>query len=222
MTLGQSEFTLLASVLAAYLIFTPEPLVPLWNLIAWAMLTWIAWYGYVHWETSFWTPAIIKYFTGYSASSFSGMIRDRALCWRTQVAAAIRREDARIRDRASTLVTDILGRLRYLGIASDSGVGSGFQRYYAILVTTPPVHAYEPVSDQSYNMPDDTSQFSGDSIYIGSIPAKLSYLRFRRHFALVSCLQMFGDRLRRLKEKFHGQLFSGYCDNTSEDPRAAT
>lgn len=52
MALGQVEFTLLASVLVAYIIFTPEPLVLLRNLSAWAILTWLAWYGYQHWETS--------------------------------------------------------------------------------------------------------------------------------------------------------------------------
>ncbi|KAH7156491.1 hypothetical protein EDB81DRAFT_392764 [Dactylonectria macrodidyma] len=228
MALGQFEFTLLVSVLVAYIIFTPEPLVLLRNLVAWALLTWLAWYGHQNWETSPWTRRLVSGF--YYDRGLSTLI---SLCWdeaigaligcRTKATETIRFESAGV----GFGFGNIFGWLRHGGMTSDptaESVGAlpRHKRYYAILVTTPPVHVYGPVSDHLHTAPDRPETIPWNSTSTSSIPPILASLAFRRHFAL--CLVPTGlweSKTKTLAEKFDDQLFWDYSGDMSSSSRAA-
>jgi hypothetical protein len=114
MLMGQIEFALVVSVLSAYLIFTPERLVLLRNLLLWAIMTWTAWHGYDSWQRSPWTRKVITAFVmGRGLPDIAGLVWDKAFgaCvdWGTKRATAIRRECTRISAGAYNWLRDLLG-----------------------------------------------------------------------------------------------------------------
>ncbi|KAE8445965.1 hypothetical protein EG329_012744 [Mollisiaceae sp. DMI_Dod_QoI] len=99
--MGQVEFVLVVSVVVAYLIFTPERLVLLRNLMFWAIGTWAAWYGYELWEKSTLARKIITSFsTGRNLSEILSLVWNEIFRvyfdWGTDRAANIRQECIRI------------------------------------------------------------------------------------------------------------------------------
>ncbi|KAF7548147.1 hypothetical protein G7Z17_g7243 [Cylindrodendrum hubeiense] len=144
MALGQFEFTLLASVLVAYIIFTPEPLVLLRNLAAWATLTWMAWYGHQHWETSAWTRRLVSGF--YNDRAISTIVE---LYWDEALGVLYDLRAKSIGGFPLKWLANIFGWLRPDGRTSGTKTESDravprHKKYYAILITTPPVHFYGP------------------------------------------------------------------------------
>ncbi|KAH7155696.1 hypothetical protein B0J13DRAFT_672671 [Dactylonectria estremocensis] len=249
MALGQFEFTLLASVLVAYIIFTPEPLVLLRNLIAWALLTWLAWAGYRHWETSAWTRKLV---TGFYNDRVPSTIF--SLCWGevlgTLTGWSIKPIETILNKCTGVGIefANIFGWLRRVGLAPGAptlccqfGLGSNpsnasftdttaesvgalprHKKYYAILVTTPPVHVYGPVSDHLHKAPDRPETIPWNATSTSSIPPILASLAFRRHFAL--CLVPTGlweSKTKTLAKKIDGQLFWDYSGDMSSSSRGA-
>jgi hypothetical protein len=94
--------------------------------------------------------------------------------------------------------------------------------FYAVLVTTPPVHMYGPISDQFATQRGRPREISWRSKRTRSIHPMLPSISFRRHFAL--CLvakQVWESRAICLDEKFRGQLFWDYCGDQATSSRAA-
>ncbi len=87
------------------------------------------------------------------------------------------------------------------------------QNYLAILVTTPPIHNYGPVSEHLYRTrPDKPGRIPWASTDTDSIPPMLASLVFRRHFAV--CLvteEAWKCSTTTLREKLTGQLFWDHC-----------
>ncbi|KAH8734616.1 hypothetical protein BGZ61DRAFT_127063 [Ilyonectria robusta] len=226
MALGQVEFTLLASVLVAYIIFTPEPLVLLRNLSAWAILTWLAWYGYQHWETSPRTRRLVH-----------GIYNDRAistiieLYWHQALGALGSWGTKSVGTTCTRAVVGLasifgFGWPQSDGTASDTttkskGTFLRHTKYYAILVTTPPVHIYGPVSDHLHTAPDRSEKIMWNSTSPDSIPPMLASLAFRRHFALCLVPQgVWESKTKTLTEKFDGQVFWDYSGDEPDNSRA--
>jgi hypothetical protein len=91
------------------------------------------------------------------------------------------------------------------------------QKYLAILVTTPPIHNYGPVSDRLYNTSaDEPGPIPWTSTETDSIPSMLASLVFRRHFAVCLVAQdTWRSPKTTLKEKLTGQLFWDHCGDSS-------
>ena len=96
--------------------------------------------------------------------------------------------------------------------------------YLAILVTTPPVHNYGPVSDQLYTKVDKPEPilWSSTETDTRSIPPMAASLTFRRHFAVCLVLDTaWASRRTTLKEKLTGRLFWDHGGNTPSSRAAA-
>jgi hypothetical protein len=277
--MGQVEFVLVVSVVVAYLIFTPERLVLLRNLILWAIMTWMAWHGYELWQNSPLTTKIIAFFgTGRGLSEIPSLVWNEVFRayfdWGTNRAADIRQECIRTGIRAFNRLRSLLrwtpGNTTDIGIILNRSVLTSsisvnnstisdehkapsslpkppapppssppsphpqaapaptpapprHSKYYAILLTTPPVHAYGVASDKFCTPPDRPSRIPWNSTDTHLIPSMFASLVFRRHFALCLVLkEVWESKSKTLAEKFENQLFWDHCGNNFKDSRGAT
>ncbi|KAI5467537.1 hypothetical protein BGZ63DRAFT_30102 [Mariannaea sp. PMI_226] len=124
MALGQFEFALLTSVAAAFIIFTPQPLVLLRNLLLWAGFTWLAWHGHECWNTS---PLLRRLVDGLCAGdgvSAALEVTHQYLLealdsWKSEAGPELRRNRAWLRIWGASLIVRALQWLQDDGTTSD-------------------------------------------------------------------------------------------------------
>ncbi|KAH6856229.1 hypothetical protein B0I37DRAFT_71751 [Chaetomium sp. MPI-CAGE-AT-0009] len=223
MPLTQIEFTIPFAVVAGFLIFTPERLLLLRGLLFWGALTWAAWHGHDFWRRNAWAERVA---TAFAAGRGLHEIANIAL---DQVPSAWMNWTNWIRPKYISLAFSLFGWARSSPRAHDSSnetpLGTGpstrstpsRQKYLAVLVTTPPIHNYGPVSDRLYSTTtDEPAPIPWASKDTNSIPSMLASLVFRRHFAV--CLvpeDAWRCTTTTLKEKLTGQLFWDHCGDIS-------
>lgn len=96
------------------------------------------------------------------------------------------------------------------------------KKYYAILVTTPPVHMYGYLSDKLCAPPDRPAVINWNYKGRNNIPSMVASLAFRRHFAL--CLvrkEVWESTNKTLAQKFENQLFWDYYGQSTQYSRAS-
>lgn len=90
MPLTQIEFTILFAAASGFLIFTPERLVLLRDLLFWAVLVLAAFHGHSFWRSNAWAERVASAFTtGRGLYDIMSRARDKALStwidWKTQI-----------------------------------------------------------------------------------------------------------------------------------------
>ncbi len=240
MALGRVEFTLLVAVISAFIIFTPERLALLRLLCFWGVSILLGWHGYHWWERNPWVQDLVTALT--TDQGLSGFITN--LAWDQTVGKAVRS----VRDCFVGVVEVVGGLFEGLFRLPQRGTSPqtpNFQpyltlpvkspttkpatksppptHYLALLITTPPIHTYGPVSDRLYTTPDTPPpiRWSSTDTTARSVPPLLpSSLAFRRHFAL--CLvpeTVWRSGRMTVKEKLERGLFwdhGGGCVESSK------
>jgi hypothetical protein len=232
MVIGRVEFVLMVALIGTHIVFTPEPLVLFRKFCVWCLFPLLAWHGYGYWQNS---PLMRQIITTVVRDGSIRGIAD-AVCadflrasadhgYKTALSIqkyctdvfteAYNYLKARLLSQWSTPTVPEGVVTSAIDSQSDSedpqttpsAAPSGL-RYYAILVTTPPVHVYGLVSDQICAVPDRPSLIPWSATATDSLPAILPNLTFRRHFGV--CLipkHVWESQNMTLSEKFQGQLF---------------
>ncbi|KAK3294453.1 uncharacterized protein B0H64DRAFT_400737 [Chaetomium fimeti] len=233
MPLTQIEFTILFAVVAGFLIFTPERLLLLRGFLFWGALTLAAWHGHDFWRRNTWAERVATAFTaGRGLHEIANLALDQVpstwMGWANWV-------QPKYISLALAFFSWARGGTRAYDGSNGTAPGADSstrptpcrQNYLAILVTTPPIHTYGPVSDRLCNTTSEEPEpIPWASTSTNSIPSLLASLAFRRHFAV--CLvaeENWRCTTTTLKEKLTGQPFWDHCgDNIGSPPgsRAST
>ncbi|KAK3309979.1 uncharacterized protein B0T15DRAFT_488675 [Chaetomium strumarium] len=222
MALGQVEFTVLLTVVSGFLIFTPERLVLLRSLCLWAVSVLAAWHGYAFWKASPWAHRVTSAFT-----TGRGLEDIADLAWNEAVGTFVDQAKQNLPLIPRKCVEFVFAAFGWTNVArprvSEARLRARHPvpparippRYLAILVTTPPIHTYGPVSEKLYTTADEPKPIPWTSTDAETVPSMMTSLAFRRHFAL--CLvdeKVWRSRKTTVAEKLSGQLFWDYCGDS--------
>ncbi|KAK3901753.1 hypothetical protein C8A05DRAFT_34551 [Staphylotrichum tortipilum] len=214
MALGRVEFTVLVAVISAFIIFTPERLALLRLLCFWGISILLGWHGYHWWERNPWVQDLVTALT--TDQGLSGFLTN--LAWDQTVGKAVRSVWDTFVGVLSVVggVAEALFRLPPRAKSSNikqPAANAPPSHHLALLVTTPPIHTYGPVSDRLYtttpSSPPPPIRWSSTDVSARSVPPLLpTSLAFRRHFAL--CLvpeAVWKSGKMTVREKLQGGLY---------------